>query len=147
MLELNQNRGNHSYSNKTFLFDITVINMVNMVPKIINLTPHDINIVNNAGEVIITYPPMGVIPRLREILRDYGDLLTNVYPIPVEIVSYGETLNLPDQELNTYLIVSKMIADANLKRTDLLFPGELVRNDKGQIIGCKTLRITASRKF
>ncbi len=54
--------------------------------------------------------------------------------------SFGEVENLPPQEEGVMVIVSAMAADAAKDRNDLLVPGELVRDNDGNIIGCKSLR-------
>lgn len=53
--------------------------------------------------------------------------------------TFGETTDLPERQEGVYLIVSRMILEANKDRSDLLVPNELVRDEAGNIIGCRSL--------
>lgn len=44
-------------------------------------------------------------------------------------------------ELANYYIVSRMVANALPNRKDLLVPNELVRDDQGNIIGCRSFEV------
>lgn len=46
-----------------------------------------------------------------------------------------EIVNLPEPKPGTYYIVSKMVAQACPKREDLIFPGTVVRDADGHIVG------------
>jgi len=96
--------------------------------ELINLTPHAINLI---GEETLTISPSGIIPRLSEVREDQGTI--NGFPIVKK--SFGEIENLPEPKENTIYIVSALVAGA-VNRDDLVVPDGLVRNDKGQIIGC-----------
>lgn len=50
--------------------------------------------------------------------------------------SPDEIVNLPEPKPGTYYIVSKMVAQAWPAREDLIFPGTLVRNESGDVVGC-----------
>lgn len=99
--------------------------------QIINLTPHNIYEVTTGQ----TFKPSGIVARLDTTLDQVG----TVNNIPLYDKLYGTIKNLPDPQPNTYYIVSGIMLDAGVAqgRTDLLAPGELVRNTKGQLIGCK----------
>ena len=99
-----------------------------------NLTPHTVTIVTSTGEQII-YMPTGVIPRLSTKTIQVGA----VDGIPLTSTVFGDVQDMPDAVQDTYLIVSRMVLAAMPYRSDLLVPNELVRNDKGQIIGCRSL--------
>lgn len=47
-----------------------------------------------------------------------------------------EIVNLPEPKPYTYYIVSKMLAKACPEREDLIFPGTLVRDESGDVVGC-----------
>jgi len=53
--------------------------------------------------------------------------------------NFGRPTGLPDQVAETFLIVSQLVKSACPDRSDLLVPAEIVRDEKGQIIGCKAL--------
>lgn len=103
--------------------------------KFINLTPHDITIVNENGEVVKTITASGTIARLKTetITTGYLD------DIPVTKTVFGKVENLPSPQENTVFIVSSLIAQAVPERTDIFIPNESVRNDKGRIVGCRSL--------
>jgi hypothetical protein len=56
--------------------------------------------------------------------------------VAVFSVRYGEVTGLPQSKAETCFVVSMMVKAACPNRTDLLSPGELVRGDDGQPIGC-----------
>ena len=101
---------------------------------IMNCTPHAINFVNNAGEVIRSIEPSGILPRVSSTIEVVGD----IDGIPDESTSYGE-VDLPEKQDGVILVVSAMVASRLPDRDDLRIPGRQVRNDRGQIIGCKSL--------
>lgn len=47
-----------------------------------------------------------------------------------------EIVNLPEPKPDTYYIVPKMLAQVYPERMDLIFPGTVVRNESGDIVGC-----------
>jgi len=96
--------------------------------KIINLTPHAITEVIT-GKV---FSPSGVIARVSQQTKQ----IKEIDGVPFFTCEFGETVDLPEQVENTLYIVSAMVKNAN-NRPDLISPGELVRDNKGQPIGCK----------
>ena len=103
--------------------------------KIINCTPHTINFVNDAGEVIRTIEPSGILPRVSSSINLVGD----IDGIPDEETVYGEVTDLPEKQDGVILIVSAMVASRLPYRDDLRVPGRQVRNDRGQVIGCRSM--------
>lgn len=59
--------------------------------------------------------------------------------VPLAVPSYGEVTGLPSARPHVLLIVSKMVADASPERQDLVWPGDVVRDGEGQILGCRCL--------
>ena len=55
--------------------------------------------------------------------------------IPICWWAPDEIVNLPEPELDTYCIVSKMLTQACPERKDLIFPGTVVRDADGHIVG------------
>ena len=106
-----------------------------MTTLIKNLTPHTVTIVTDTGKNVIIYMPTGVIPRLSTKTIQVGA----VDGIPITSTVFREVQDMPEQQQDVYLIVSRMVLAAMPNRKDLLVPNELVRNDKGQIIGCRSL--------
>jgi hypothetical protein len=133
--------------------------------KVINLTPHDINIVREY-EKPITIPASGIVARLATQVVSAGRLHINdryeTYPyndeggipdgfggemffecdlIPLTKTVFGKPEGLPKFKESTYYVVSQLIKSALSERVDLLVPAEVVRDEKGNIIGCKSLGI------
>jgi hypothetical protein len=105
-----------------------------MTTLIKNLTPHTVTIIKSTGEQII-YMPTGVIPRLSTKTIQVGA----VDGIPITSTVFGEVQDMPEQQQDVYLIVSRMVLSALPNRSDLLVPNELVRDSKGMIVGCRSL--------
>lgn len=101
----------------------------------INCTPHSIALVREDGEVIMTLPKGEVIPRLTQSTRQV-DVVNGV---SITETQFGDTQDLPDAQEGVLLIVSRLVLSANSDRRDLVVPNELVRDDAGNIIGCKSL--------
>ena len=64
--------------------------------KIINLTPHDVNIVKNNGDVI-TFSPSGTVARCSQKTVVVG----NINNIPLTHTSFGDVVDLPDKKTDT----------------------------------------------
>ena len=105
--------------------------------EIINLTPHDVNIV--ADNIVTTIPKSGVVARCAQQTEIIGELHYSDSIIPITQTSYGEILDLPNPKPETYYIVSRLVMSAASGRSDLLVPNGLVRDDSGNIIGCESL--------
>ena len=101
--------------------------------RIKNLTPHTVTIIT--GKENIIYMPIYPTPRLSTKTEFIGA----IDGVPLTKTVFGEVQDLPPKKEGVYLIVSRLVLSACPTRTDLLVPNELVRNDKGQIIGCKSL--------
>ena len=103
--------------------------------KIVNLTPHEINFVTANGEPVKTIEPSGTLARVTVAIETVG----SVEGIPVTESVYGEVEGLPDPETDTIYIVSSLVAQRCTERDDVFIPNESVRDDKGRIIGCRSL--------
>ena len=105
--------------------------------KIINLTPHVISIVATieGGEEIIEIPISGIIARVKMEREQVGTLTVNGHIIPI-IRQYSTGVeNLPAPVSDVFYVVSQMVADQSPQRKDLLVPGDLKRDENGEIIG------------
>ena len=106
--------------------------------KLRNFTPHNVVIVINETTKIVI--PSDGIARVTEAKTITPSIDVDGVIIETFKSSFGEVENLPPQEEGVMVIVSALAADAAKGRDDLLVPGELVRDDGGNIVGCKSLR-------
>lgn len=99
--------------------------------KIINLTPHTINIVDLQGEKVIDFPSEGIVRVATKSIK-----IGTFEGVPVFKTEYGEVTGLPKQKPCVLLIVSMLVKNACPDREDLFSPSQLQRNNTGQPIGC-----------
>ena len=130
--------------------------------KLINLTPHAINIVKllDNGEFIKIFdiPVSGQLARCKASTVQVGGVWINCnnptvesycgyfdyysvedFNVPITSTEYGEVEGLPDPQPDTMYIVSSLVAQRVKERDDVLVPGETVRDSEGRIVGCKSL--------
>lgn len=102
---------------------------------ILNLTPHNINIINPSGaaQTIVSSGVARVSGIPTEVGMHEGIRLVRT--------SYGPVTGLPEYKDGVILIVSAMVRNASPGRHDLVSPSDLVRDSTGNIIGCKGLEI------
>jgi len=102
--------------------------------NIVNLTPHPITFMLK-DKMDITIPPSGTVARLTARTR----LIEYIQNIPVTKTEFIDIEGLPEKTKDTIYIVSSLVAQACRDRDDIYIPNESVRNDLGQIIGCRSL--------
>ena len=102
----------------------------------INLTPHDINIVNDDGKLIFSIPPCGEIARVTTHTEVVGYV---DFDIPLTKTVFGEVEGLREPVEGVYQIVSSLVKQRCPDRDDVVIPNEIVRDGDGYIIGCKSL--------
>lgn len=107
--------------------------------KILNCTPHDINIMDSDNNIILTVSSSNTLIRVSQTTTDAGSLSIEGIDIPITDNTFGDVIGLPPQQDDTILIVSAMVANACKTRTDLALVNQAVRDEKGRIIGCKSL--------
>ena len=109
-----------------------------MTTKLINLCPHTIDVLNDAGLPALTIAPSGTVARVsqREEVVDFPGL-----PCRVTRQVFGEVVDLPPVTPGVCFIVSRLVAAACPTRTDLLIPGPLARDESGNVIGCRGLSV------
>jgi hypothetical protein len=107
--------------------------------KIINLTPHDVDIYKD-GKIVKTYKSKGSL-RLKETLTPEG----KICGVPIVKSEYCKD-RIPKYQKGVYYIVSNVVQFAYPKRKDLLVTLDLVRDEHGNIIGCKSLGYAAYKE-
>lgn len=95
---------------------------------LINLTPHTIHVNGSSIEPDKSYQ----VPRISMNRTKVGE----VHGIPLYENITGTTENLPEKQDGVLFIVSALVRLGNKDRLDLVSPGNLIRDDKGNIIGC-----------
>lgn len=119
-----------------------------------NLTPHQVTIRVGDDEspaAVVTLPPIGVVARAEEVVRD-GDPITTCMPsgdgetrinVPTVEVTYGQPVDLPDPEPGVGYIVSHITVEAARQAgrttSDLYTTHDLIRDDQGRIVACRAL--------
>lgn len=107
--------------------------------KLVVLTPHDLKIFNDAGEMIHEIESTGNA-RVREVITKE----VQIDGLPFVNKEY-ENANLPPVQEGTLLVVSKIVQDAHPERQDLVVPDtgpdSCVRDAEGRIIGVKRLQL------
>lgn len=116
------------------------------VTKFVNLTNHDITLVDEQGNKLVTFKPSGIVARIEHeidrTVEEYEIAEGVVIHIPENI--YRENKNvvgLPDPQPNTIYLVSSLIAQT-VKREDLRAPvmTTALKDEVGNIIGVRELR-------
>ncbi len=116
-----------------------------IISCVVNLTPHTITIYRDHPSYYnhhskcpqFTVKPSGTVARCtekRELIKklhiyDQGN-------INISQVRYGDVVGSAEPRPETIFIVSMMVAQAAPHRRDFYYPGELVRDEDGVIVGC-----------
>lgn len=108
--------------------------------KLINLTPHKLNIGfdTTTGHKTVMVEASGDVARCDEQRIGCGSL----DDIPVTLATYGAVTGLPSPEPGVAYIVSGLVLAAVPDRPDVFAPGPAIRDDQGKIIGCVGLSCT-----
>ena len=101
--------------------------------KMINLTPHKVTLLVSSRESIV------LESKGQARLTTDTIVVGNINGVSVTETVFGEVEGLPHPEQNTIYIVSRLIVESCKERRDLYFPNELIRDDKGIILGCKSI--------
>ena len=107
----------------------------------VNLTPHDITIVQD-GDVVATIPKSGNVARCATERNVVGTISVDGVEIPMTEVVLGEVAGLPEPNEGTAYIVSLAVAtraSQDGRVDDIFVPDDTVRDEDGRIIGCQAL--------
>lgn len=101
-----------------------------------NLTPHEVKVFKMNG----TVPDLDVVIEASDTIArvscEYIKVDKTVEGVNLYRPVFSEVTGLPEYSEGTYLLVSAMVREALPLRKDLVSPGQLLRNDKGEVIGC-----------
>ena len=113
-----------------------------MKTKVINMTPHPINLIDEFNVCYRTIESSGNI-RLESSISRIG--MIDDIPFTAS-TKFGDTKDIPKFKLfgTYYISVSQLVLSSAIKdrSVDLLVPSEVVRDEEGNIIvGCRSLSI------
>lgn len=106
-----------------------------------NLTPHDVNLYSDAGELLHSWPrPVAEDGwlRVKEKISSDGDGREGEIPVPIKQIRQLPLKNLPPQLPDHGYIVSRVSAAA-ANRRDFYFPHGEKRDAEGRIMGVSAL--------
>jgi hypothetical protein len=107
--------------------------------EIINLTPHDFSLCNEAGDVVRVIQPTKPAARVSSASQAIG----SIDGIPVTETAFGAVEGLPDPREGVCYIVSLLVQQRVPHRSDVYRPdtgpSSVVRDAAGQIVGVKAL--------
>ncbi len=114
------------------------------VLNIVNLTPHTITLLDSNDQSILLIASSGVA-RVSAQTTVIGYYFLKETKIPRTHTVYGQIEGLPDPEHGIIYIVSGMVKSAlvaqGIVRNDVVVPGNQVRDEQGQVIGCRSLDV------
>ena len=104
--------------------------------ELVNCTPHEVNVIREDGTVL-SIKASGIVPRCTQSEAH----VASVNGIAVTKQVFGEVINLPEAQPETFLVVSRLVASAAKGRKDLLVPGPMIRGEDGRPCGCRGLSV------
>jgi len=106
--------------------------------EFVNLTPHVLNVICE-GEVVLSIPPSGEVARVSvKMVHNGGYDKAPGVVIPQYVAEYGDLVGMPEPDGRVF--ITSLVVAQKARRCDVVSPGELVRNDQGQPIGCRGLQ-------
>lgn len=129
--------------------------------KVVNLTPHQINFITSYNieigrdelgapeyvteERIHTLKPSGTVARCKVDRQEVDSIIAQEvdeewdFTLPITKTKFGEVEGLPEPQEGIIYIVSNLVAQAVPDREDVFFPDDIVRDEHGNVIGCRAL--------
>jgi hypothetical protein len=102
--------------------------------KLVNLTPHRLNLHDEDENEILSVEPSGDVARVETERVKVG----TVQGVPLYETHTGEVQNLPEPEDGVLYVVSGFVRSAT-DRNDVVSPGELIRDEDGNPVGAQGL--------
>lgn len=116
--------------------------------QLINLTPHPITIaLSNDTFIVPTCNKIARVSTKKDLLKT---IIINDVEVPIYFTTFGEVEltssdgsieEFPEQKAGVLYIVSSIVKNAMMDRADVVVPTEFIRDDVGNIIGCKGFSI------
>ena len=104
--------------------------------KLENYTPHKMTVMDRNNQGLFALPSLGNA-RCRQNFEVMERLTYDSHEVTIQQGEFGATSGLPEPKENTRYVVSRIVAEANEDRTDLLMVFGTVRDDQNRIIGCR----------
>ncbi len=108
--------------------------------EIINMTPHEVNLVSSNGEVFQLFESQG-IARAVQSRVEVGSIVVLGNVVAINSNTFGELTGLPDEQEGVFYIVSALAAKAAPSRKDLLLVDDTVRDESNRIVGCRAFAL------
>lgn len=99
--------------------------------KVINLTPHNVDICDEDGNIIKTYEASGQIARLAQ----RAEVVEYIDGVPVKVSRDRRITGLPDPRKDVTYIVSNIVLNECRHRKDLIAPATKFY-DGNRLVGC-----------
>lgn len=110
-------------------------------PDIVNLTGHNLTLLDDDGTVLLTVPPSGSQLRLPMHHGDRDTVgLRDIWghDIPLHRISYDDPGCLPARQDGVFYFVPLVVA-LQVRRSDLIFATRFTRGPGGIVLGCRAL--------
>ncbi|WP_017589747.1 hypothetical protein [Nocardiopsis ganjiahuensis] len=107
--------------------------------SVVNLTPHEVTVVDEHARVIRTWGRASDPVRVEAVRVP----LREVEGVPL-LAEERTRARLPEPVEGVWFIVSSVVSSAHPERRDLLVPSDLVRDDKGVVTGCRSFVLTSA---
>lgn len=107
--------------------------------KLVNLTPHAINLI--LGDATVTVAPSGSVARCAVSRQQVGTVEVEGHAVPVFRSVFGAVEGLPAPQPGVGFVVSALVASAVPERQDVYGVDDAVRNEAGQVVGCRALSV------
>jgi hypothetical protein len=104
---------------------------------VVNLTPYEIRLVDEKGEIIIAFPPTGIVAKVINSQEVIGEMFGR----PIIKIMFNKIENLPNPSNGVVYIVSADIAKI-AKRKDVLAPNmdEATVNEHKKVISTRSFQ-------
>jgi hypothetical protein len=110
--------------------------------KLINLTPHPVNIHKEDGRIVVV-PTSGRVARVITKVTGEGHIDLDNVDIPVTIHTTLFVTGLPPKQEGVIFIVSEYVQRFIPLRRDIVSPTDVIRQ-KGRTTGCRGLKQVVS---
>jgi hypothetical protein len=106
---------------------------------LVNLTPHPVTLVSETRT--LTLHPTGHVARVAVTQTAIPPVvLADGFQVAASAPTFGDVVGLPAPASGVVFVVSALVRNAVPDRLDVASPGDLVRDDAGNVLGCRELQ-------